>query len=98
MMLEQIIKWMAKILILVYQYSISPLLLPSCRYTPSCSEYTKQAIEQYGLWRGIRLGALRLLRCHPFHPGGYDPPLAPEQRTTDNGQRTKFTIWKKKLD
>jgi len=73
-MMEQLSKRMATTLILAYQYGISPLLVPSCRYTPSCSEYTKQAIERYGIGCGIRMGILRLLRCHPFHPGGYDPP------------------------
>jgi putative membrane protein insertion efficiency factor len=56
-----------------YQRYISPAFPPSCRFTPSCSEYTYQAVEKYGVWRGIWLGGARLLRCHPFHPGGYDP-------------------------
>jgi uncharacterized protein len=56
-----------------YQRAISPAFPPSCRFVPSCSEYAYQAIDKYGLWRGTRLGAQRLLRCHPFHPGGYDP-------------------------
>ncbi len=60
-------------LIRVYQLLISPILPPSCRFTPTCSDYTMQAIEKYGALRGIYLGARRLLRCHPFHPGGYDP-------------------------
>jgi len=72
-LVAEITKRLATTLILAYQYSISPLLLPSCRFTPTCSEYAKQAIERYGLWHGTRLGLLRLLRCHPFHPGGYDP-------------------------
>lgn len=72
--MNHMIKRIATFLIAAYQYSISPLWLPACRYYPTCSEYTRQAIERYGLWRGIRMGILRLLRCHPFHSGGYDPP------------------------
>lgn len=56
-----------------YQRYISPAFPPSCRFTPTCSEYTYQAIEKYGVLRGVWLGGARLLRCHPFHPGGYDP-------------------------
>ena len=56
-----------------YQLIISPLLPPSCRFTPTCSQYTLEAINRHGAVRGSYLGARRLLRCHPFHPGGYDP-------------------------
>lgn len=56
-----------------YQLAVSPLLPPSCRYQPTCSEYALEAIKKYGAVRGSYLGARRLLRCHPFHPGGYDP-------------------------
>jgi len=56
-----------------YQRAISPLIPPACRFSPSCSEYMRVAIERYGLGRGTWLGLRRLLRCHPFHPGGFDP-------------------------
>ncbi len=56
-----------------YQRFISPLLPPSCRFTPTCSEYSRQALENYGLGRGLWLSLKRILRCHPFCPGGYDP-------------------------
>ena len=56
-----------------YKASISPLLPPACRFVPTCSEYTLEAVERYGALRGSWMGARRLLKCHPFHPGGYDP-------------------------
>jgi putative membrane protein insertion efficiency factor len=57
----------------MYQRVISPLLGPACRYEPSCSEYTRQAIEKYGVARGGWMGMKRIVRCHPLHEGGYDP-------------------------
>lgn len=57
----------------LYQRTVSRVLPPSCRFTPSCSEYGAQAIERYGLWRGGWLTLRRISRCHPFHPGGHDP-------------------------
>jgi uncharacterized protein len=56
-----------------YQLLISPLLPPSCRFTPSCSQYAREAIMRHGAIRGTWLAARRLVRCHPFHPGGFDP-------------------------
>ncbi len=60
-------------LITVYQRWISPWLPPACRYHPTCSEYMRQAVLRYGVAVGLWLGAKRLLRCTPFHPGGLDP-------------------------
>jgi hypothetical protein len=57
----------------VYQYTISPLLGPRCRYYPSCSNYAVQALREHGAVRGLGLATWRLLRCNPFSNGGYDP-------------------------
>jgi len=57
----------------IYKRWVSPMLLPACRYVPSCSEYAHDAIEQYGVLRGGLKAAWRLLRCHPFARGGFDP-------------------------
>ncbi|MGE0086316.1 MAG: membrane protein insertion efficiency factor YidD [Desulfococcaceae bacterium] len=60
-------------IIRLYQCIISPVLGPSCRFYPSCSNYAYQAISRYGVWKGLVLSLKRILRCHPFHPGGFDP-------------------------
>lgn len=56
-----------------YKLLISPLFPPSCRFTPTCSEYAVEAIGKYGFLKGVVLGVKRILRCHPFAAGGYDP-------------------------
>jgi len=60
-------------LIRFYQYWLSPLFPPTCRYTPTCSQYAVEAIRRYGLLRGGAMAVWRILRCHPFVRGGYDP-------------------------
>jgi putative membrane protein insertion efficiency factor len=62
----------ALILIRVYQWIVSPVLGPACRFYPTCSEYAYQAILRHGLPKGLFLALKRVLRCHPFHPGGID--------------------------
>jgi putative membrane protein insertion efficiency factor len=61
-------------LLALYKRRISPLLPPSCRFTPTCSEYARLAIAKHGAARGGALAAWRLVKCHPFHPGGVDLP------------------------
>lgn len=58
----------------VYQWGISPWLGPQCRFTPTCSNYFIQAVQKYGAVRGSWKGVCRICRCHPWHPGGPDPP------------------------
>jgi len=67
------LKTLALWLLRGYQVMISPLLGQTRRFSPSCSNYSMQAIERYGFFKGVYLTAARLLRCHPFHPGCYDP-------------------------
>jgi putative membrane protein insertion efficiency factor len=60
-------------LIRFYQNAISPHIPASCRYYPTCSAYAYEAVRKYGVFRGLHLAFRRILRCHPFHPGGFDP-------------------------
>ena len=66
-------KHVMALLITLYQKLLSPWLPPACRFTPTCSQYAKEALTKYGALRGLYLSARRLARCHPLHRGGYDP-------------------------
>lgn len=71
--MKKLIAQIFRLLIRFYQVCISPLFPPKCRYYPTCSAYTLEAINKYGPFRGLFMGIKRILRCHPFHEGGYDP-------------------------
>jgi putative membrane protein insertion efficiency factor len=66
---KRLVLWILR----TYQRYISPLFPPSCRFTPTCSHYTYEAVERYGVAKGGWLGVKRIVRCNPFNPGGYDP-------------------------
>ncbi|PKR78732.1 membrane protein insertion efficiency factor YidD [Halalkalibacillus sediminis] len=76
---------MKKIFILLirgYQKFISPMLGPSCRFHPTCSQYSLTSFERFGVFKGLYLSIKRILKCHPFHPGGFDP--VPEKKKNQN--------------
>lgn len=66
-------KFLLITLIKAYRIFLSPLFLPSCRFQPTCSQYALDAVERFGAIKGGWMSLKRILRCHPFHPGGYDP-------------------------
>ncbi|MCX7909833.1 MAG: membrane protein insertion efficiency factor YidD [Ignavibacteria bacterium] len=66
-------KYILIFLVKVYQYMISPLFPPSCRFYPTCSNYSIEALKKYGAIKGLWLSVRRIIRCNPLHPGGYDP-------------------------
>lgn len=68
-------KTLVMVLIRLYQRLISPLLGPNCRFQPTCSQYAYDAVDRYGPAKGLYLAVRRLLRCHPWSPGGYDPVI-----------------------
>ena len=77
-------KWLIVGLIKVYRTVLSPMLGPKCRYTPSCSAYAIEAVEQHGAWHGGVLAVKRILRCHPWGGSGYDPVPNRETKTKDS--------------
>jgi putative membrane protein insertion efficiency factor len=80
------------LLIRVYQRVLSPLLGPVCRFEPSCSRYTHECLRLHGAAKGSYLGFRRIIRCHPFNPGGYDPPppaRTPLARDENRGTRAE---------
>lgn len=82
-------------LIRFYQLAFSPLFPPCCRFTPTCSHYAMEAIELHGPWRGLWLAGRRILRCHPFHPGGFDPVEAPKNSpAAPTLNREERDLWK----
>jgi putative membrane protein insertion efficiency factor len=66
-------KFIVLALLRFYKSFISPLLPPACRFEPTCSIYTTEAVDRHGVIKGIFMGAIRILKCQPFHPGGFDP-------------------------
>jgi putative membrane protein insertion efficiency factor len=86
-------KQVAKTLILQtlrgYKKMVSPMLMPACRYVPTCSEYALEAVDSHGVFRGSLLALWRVLRCHPFSAGGYDPVVVPK-RSEQAGDESEF--------
>lgn len=66
-------KYLVIDLLYLYKVMVSPFLPPACRFEPTCSEYARQAVDRYGAYRGTIMAIKRILRCHPFCKGGYDP-------------------------
>lgn len=74
--MRHLAQYVALQLLRAYKWAISPLFLPACRYVPTCSEYAMEAVERFGVLRGGLMSIWRLLRCHPFARGGYDPVVS----------------------
>jgi uncharacterized protein len=79
--MNTLLSWLLR----AYQVTISPLMRPSCRFFPSCSNYAIEALRVHGAGRGSWLAARRICRCHPWHPGGFDPVPPRQSPTTASG-------------
>ena len=80
-----IARWVVSRIIRGYQVLLSPLFPASCRFQPTCSQYTLEAVHHHGAFRGVLLGMKRIAKCHPFHPGGYDPvPVQSDHHETSH--------------
>jgi len=77
--------WAAVVVVQAYQVMLRPLLIGTCKYCPSCSDYAVEALRTHGLWRGGWLAVRRVLRCHPFSPGGIDPVPQRERPQAPSG-------------
>ncbi|RME25359.1 MAG: membrane protein insertion efficiency factor YidD [Candidatus Zixiibacteriota bacterium] len=71
-------------LIYLYRYTLSPVLGNSCRFYPTCSHYAEEALKRHGVWHGSILSLKRLLKCHPWHPGGWDPVPPQDDHPTNS--------------
>ena len=80
--MSQIGKFVGVQMLRAYKWAVSPLFPPACRYVPTCSEYAMEAVERYGVLRGGWMAVIRVLRCHPFVRGGYDPVVKKDESVT----------------
>ena len=80
------LEWLALLLIRGYRFFLSPFLGNACRFTPTCSAYTEEAIKRYGVWRGSWMGLKRIGRCHPYYKGAWVDPVP--ERTTSSTDKT----------
>lgn len=79
--IRTLVRKLISVPIFLYQYLFNPILAPSCRFYPSCSRYALDAIAHYGIIKGCWLAGRRLIRCHPWSDGGYDPVLSNEEKS-----------------
>jgi len=86
--MNQMAKTVVLQLLRAYRWAISPMFLPACRYVPTCSEYAIEAVDRHGALRGSLLAICRVLRCHPFAKGGYDPVVKLKDSNAAAGEVT----------